>query len=102
MKIWFFEEGKIDVNIWVNLDDNSLAIQIVERLPIFLNNKFTVFVDKWGAQYIQKEGEGKNKKYKFIEIFNGKRTEVEISEEEAVRIIRDVMKERIEERLQNW
>jgi hypothetical protein len=97
MRVWILEEGKIDVNIWVNLDNNSLTIEIREQLPVFYNNKFTVFADRWGIQYIQKE---ENSRYKLISVIGGRRTEVEISEDEVKRIIRSVVKERIEEMLE--
>ena len=88
----------MEVKVFVNLEENKVTVQIVERIPIFDNKKFTVFVDRHGAQYIEKDG----RKYRFVDIMDGRRTEEVISEEEAKKIIRDTIRERIEERLLNW
>jgi hypothetical protein len=93
MKIWVLEGGMIGVDVVVSLEENRVRIEIVKQLPIFLNNKFTIFADGCGVQYIQKED---NKKYKLVNVIGGRRTEAEISEEEAKRIIRDVIVEKIE------
>jgi hypothetical protein len=88
----------VEVKVFVNLEKNRVTVQIVEQIPIFSDGKFTVFVDRYGAQYIEKDG----RKYRFVDIIDGRRTEEAISEEEAKKIIRDMIRERIEERLLNW
>jgi hypothetical protein len=88
----------MEIKVFVNLEENKVTIQVVERIPIFDDGKFTVFVDRYGAQYIEKDG----RKYRFVDIMDGRRTEEAISEEEAKKIIRDTIRERIEERLLNW
>jgi hypothetical protein len=96
MKIWILEGGMIGADVVVSLEENRVRIEIVKQLPIFFNNKFAIFADGCGAQYIQKED---NKKYKLVNVIGGRRTEAEISEEEAKRIIRDVIMEKIEDSL---
>jgi len=93
MKIWILEEGMIGVDVVVNLEENRVRIEIVKQLPIFFSNKFAIFADGCGTQYIQKED---NKKYKLVSVIGGRRTEAEINEEEAKRIIRDVIMEKID------
>jgi hypothetical protein len=90
--------GEMDVKIFVNLEENKVTVQIVEKIEIFRDGKFVIFTDRHGIQYIQKE----NGRYKVVDILDGRRTEEEISEEEAKKIIRDTIRGRIEERLLNW
>lgn len=88
----------MEVKVFVNLEENKVTIQIVEKIGIFSDGTFTVFADRYGRQYIEKEGN----KYWLVETMDGKKTKEWLDEEEAKKIIRDTIRGRIEERLLNW
>ena len=88
----------MEVKVFVNLEENKVTVQIVEKIEIFRDGKFVLFADRHGIQYIEKEGS----RYWLVDIIDGKETREMLDEEEAKRTIRNVMRERIEERLLNW
>jgi hypothetical protein len=88
----------MEVKVFVNLEKNRVTVQIVEQIPIFSDGTFTVFFDRYGGKYIVKEGG----KYWLVETMDGKKTREWLDEEEVKKIIRETMRERIEERLLNW
>jgi hypothetical protein len=88
----------VEVKVFVNLEKNRVTIQIVEQIPIFNDGQFTLFFDRYGRKYIEKE----NGQYWLVETMDGKKTKEWLDEEETKKIIREVIKGRIEERLLNW
>jgi inorganic pyrophosphatase len=88
----------VEVKVFVNLEKNRVTVQIVEQIPIFSDGTFIVFFDRYGRKYIEREGN----RYWLVETMDNKKTREWLDEEEAKKIIREAIKERIEERLLNW
>jgi hypothetical protein len=98
-----------NVKVFVNLQENIVTIQIVLRKELFFKifndssiERFIIDIDTCGSSYIER----KDGKYYFKNILrNGherKVDEKELTEGEARRMIREVIKERIMNKLREY